>query len=320
MRRATFLTVFVLALGVLSPAGAQTAVEQRGVSYTVHNVADPGLELTVRGTMYRPEGCLSSVMLLVHGLSYGQWGWDFPIEPEKYSVAQALAGAGYAAVTIDLPGYGASDDPPSGYTLTVEGYAMMVGEIVAQLRAQGFQHVGLMGHSAGAEISELAAALYDVDVLIAAGYTHFPSQRIVTDFITGDMVRAAQDDYEYFGGTPDVRLEYMYNRDFADPVIQAKDNELANLTPSGEVYSIGPQPSRYLVPLITEPTLLLLAEKDLLFPVENGEQDLLLFALASDKSLHVVPEAGHSFMLHPNAPATNAAVAAWLAPRIPACA
>jgi pimeloyl-ACP methyl ester carboxylesterase len=322
MRR-VLLAMCVMASVLGGPASsAGAAVESEPVTFEVTNPADPLARLQVAGTIYRPEGCISSVMLLVHGLSYGQWAWDFPVGAERYSVARDLAEAGYAAVAVDLPGYGESSKP-NGYTLTVEGYADMVGQMAGALREAGFGKVGLMGHSAGTEISELAAAAGTPDLLVATGYTHFPSQRIVTDFITGDMTRAATSDYEYFGGTPEQRLEYMYAPDGAEAEVMAEDNRLANLTPSGEIYSIGPQPSRAVQGLIDVPVLLVLAEHDLLFPVADAETELAMFVGTSDKELHIVEGAGHSFMLHRGAAQTNAVVAGWLgrhAPDFPACA
>ncbi|MGH2830800.1 MAG: hypothetical protein ACRDJM_09990, partial [Actinomycetota bacterium] len=121
------------------------------------------------------------------------------------------------------------------------------------------------------------------------------------------------------------RTEYMYAplpSPLVDPAVVAKDFELENLTPSGEIYSIGPQPSKLVVPLITAPTLLVLAERDLLFPIEYADVEFSLFHGAVDRDLLVVPGAGHSFMLHRNAPETFDAVGNWLSEQAashPAC-
>ncbi|WP_372518231.1 alpha/beta hydrolase [Polyangium jinanense] len=248
---------------------------------------------------------------------------------------RALASQGFPAIAIDKLGYGASDHA-NGYTLTVESYAAMTSQIVTQLRTGlyqtplpslpiAFSRVGLVGHSAGTEIAELTAGLFGgIDVLIATGYTHVPTPRILTDFTTGDTVRAALSDREYFGGTPEQRTEYMYNVSVADPDVIALDTAMAELTPSGEILTISSQPSRLIMATITAPVLLVLAEQDILFPpdvlgVPVGELELALFALSGDKELYVVPDAGHSFMLHPNAPETNAVIVDWLSARIPAC-
>lgn len=336
MSRARIAAAVTVLVVTLAPFGARAtdAVVTDEVTFKVINQMDGNAQYNVHGVMYRPsraQGCASSVLVLVHGLSYGIYAWDFPLEPETYSVARALAARGYPTVAIDLPGYGnRSTRPPTGYHVTVDIYARMVASVVATLRAgaytatapQAFGKVGLVGHSAGTEIAELASSLYTpIDALVATGYTHFPSQRIAQDFFTGDYPRALQSDYEYFGGTPEGRWEYMY-ADPADRAIMEKDNELARLTPSGQVFSIGAQPSGKVMAKITAPVLLLLAEKDLLFPVEFGDQELALFASAEDKTKMVAPGAGHSFMLHPNAPDTNAQIADWLGARktaIPAC-
>jgi pimeloyl-ACP methyl ester carboxylesterase len=110
---------------------------------------------------------------------------------------------------------------------------------------------------------------------------------------------------------------YMYDLTWADPAVVAKDTQLAALTPSGEILSISSQPSRSALPLIGAPVLLIQAEHDVLFPPDPRE--LTLFVAAQDKTSYLVPGAGHSFMLHPNAPATQQVVADWLAARLPSC-
>lgn len=338
--RARITTVVVLVAALL-PLGANPSVADvsvSAVSFEVTNPSGPATTHTIHGDLYLPAdspGCSSSVMLLLHGLSYGRWGWDFPGYEDTLSVARALAKRGFPAVAIDELGYDASggdeapeDERVNGYTVTVQSYAAMTDEIVARLRTgmysgtttPAFVEVGLVGHSAGTEIAELTAGHFGgVDVLVATAYTHFPSQRIAGDFLTGDVPRALQDDYEYFGETPEQRSEYMYNLDAADPDVVAADNALANLTPSGEVLSISNQPSRWAMGAIDVPVLLVLAEKDLLFPVDNGGDELALFVSSPDKSLLTVPTAGHSFMLHPNAPTTNTSIADWLDDRVTSC-
>lgn len=331
MRRMTTTTLLAAALiASYSPTASTAEATVQEITFTVTNPLEPGVSYEIYGRMSLPEGSCAGVLLLQHGLSYGAWGWDFPIQPETYSTVKALADAGYASVTIDRLGYGRSAHP-DGYKLTVEGYADMTRQMMDQLRTgtyaaaakPSFAKVGLMGHSAGTEVSEMTAALYGADALIATAYHHFPSQRIVTDFFTGDFVRAAQDDYEEFGGDEAGRTEYMYHLPNADPAVVAKDNELRNLTPSGEVYTIGPQPSRYVMNRITSPTLLVLAEYDLLFEPSFAEQEEALFVSAHDLTTMIVEDAGHSFMLHKNAAQTNASMIGWLQARpeaVPACA
>lgn len=310
-----------------SPAVADSVITAP-VSFTVTNPLEPLFPKTVRGTVYLPASsprCNRTVVLLVHGLSYGAWAWDFPVAPETYSMARALAAKGYPAVAFDELGYGSSAHP-NGWNLTVTSYGSITAQLVRALKAGrysaaspiAFSKVVLFGHSAGTEMSELAVGNEHVgDALIASAYTHFPSAGILTDVLTSDTPRALLSPYVYFGETAEKRAGYMYDLSWADPAIVAKDTEFAQFTPSGEILTIGNQPSRTALPLITVPVLLIMAEHDALFPPQVLE--LPLFVAAADKTSYIVPGAGHSFMLHPNAPQTQQAVVNWLQPRFPSC-
>jgi pimeloyl-ACP methyl ester carboxylesterase len=180
-----------------------------------------------------------------------------------------------------------------------------------------------VGHSAGAEIAELTAGeFHDVDLLVAAGYTHFLSAEFTRAAATVEVPRALQSDYVYWAGTPAGRNRFHHNVDFTEPEVLAKDNQLANLSPSGEILSGGSQQSRVVMGAIRMPLLLVLAERDYIFPVADAAQEMALFASAPDKSLHVVPFAGHSFMLEHNAQETNISIVKWLRQRadvLPSC-
>jgi pimeloyl-ACP methyl ester carboxylesterase len=229
------------------------------------------------------------------------------------------------AVAVDELGYGSSDRP-NGWSLTVESYAAITAQLVAQLKAGSYRAISpqrvarvvLFGHSAGTEMSELAAGLHGAgDGLIASAYSHFPSAGILLDVITSDTPRALLSPYIYFGATATRRTSYMYEADAADPAVIALDTQLANLTPSGEILTIGAQPSRASLPLIRVPVLLLQAEHDKLFP--PAPLEAALFLGSSDRTTHVVLGAGHSFMLHRSAEATQQVVLDWLAARYPSC-
>ena len=307
MRRVVHVTacLAVIALGFAlpAPAPAEQALVRSRVVYQVENPQETSGLRDIVGYRYDPPGCAQpkTVVLLQHGLSYTKEAWDFP----GYSVAQPLARAGYSVVAIDRLGYGESK-LEDGYKVSFEAYGAMTRQIVDQLRAEGFDHVVLGGHSAGAGISEFAAGAFgQVDAVMALGWHHRPSDQIATDFFTGDNPRALQDDYEYFLGTPQHRRE-MFFTDTAEPAVVAEDENRAVLTPSGEILTIGKQPSRNVVANIDVPVFLQFSEGDRLFEPKYAVMHAGEFVSSPKVDVEVVPEAGHTFMLHPSGRAGTA--------------
>jgi pimeloyl-ACP methyl ester carboxylesterase len=279
----------------------------------VQNLHEPFTTRTIHGTWFDPACAADTIVLLMHGLSYTRAAWNV----DGYSVVEPLLEAGVAVVTIDRLGYGEST-LPDGYNISSEGHAFIAAQIVRQLHEQA-PTVILGGHSAGAEATMLSAGLFGgPDAIAVLGYHHEPSPEIVTEFVTGDNVRAAQDDYEYFLETPEHRAD-MFFTDAADDAVVAADASAAVLTPSGEVFSIGKQPSRYVVAKIDVPVFLQLGDSDRLFPVEYADEEALLFASAPSVTTDIVASAGHTFMLHPSGPAGSQRLADWASSVAPTC-
>ena len=286
------------------------------VEYTVKNPAENGAEHKLVGYRYDTFCTSPTAILLLHGLSYTKEAWDFP----GYSVAQKLAEAGYTVIAIDRLGYGESK-LANGYNVTHEAYADMAHQVIGQLRSQGFAHVVEMGHSAGAGTTELEAGLYgDADAIIPMGWHHRPSNQLGQDFFTGDYARAAQGSYEYFLGTPYHRAEMFYNAD-ADPNVVEADTKAAVDTPSGEIFSIGKQPSRLVVGNIKVPVFLQFGDQDRLFEVEYAQQHAAEFRSSPSVTVDIVKDAGHTFMLTKNGPAGIDHIVDWLRnrPETPSC-
>jgi alpha-beta hydrolase superfamily lysophospholipase len=252
------------------------------------------------------------------------------LRPDTYSMARHLAARGHAVLALDALGAGQSDHP-NGYTITAQSQGMIAHEIVRQLRdgdyhgphVTPFAHVGLGGHSSGGDLVEFAAGLYgDGDVLIPMAWHHQGKPETTPEQTAGLVAAVATDDYVTF--EPDLRA-FLFYSDTAEADVVARDNALAEGAPSGQFLTTGLVPggaSLAVMPLIEAPVLLLLAEKDRIFHPDFGDQELALFAGSSDKTLMVVPDAGHTFMLHPNAPSVHEAVARWLddhGAQMPAC-
>ena len=84
-----------------------------------------------------------------------------------------------------------------------------------------------------------------------------------------------------------------------------------------QIYSIGIQPSRFVLARITAPVFLVLARNDKLFDVSGADDEKLLFAGSNDVSVHIVEDAGHVFPLQENAPQTAVVIGDWLDAHMP---
>lgn len=323
MRRLLYVALCMVAviagfaLPARAPAGTRgVGLVRQPVEFMVENPAEGGTARRIAGYRYDTFCQSPTAVILMHGLSYTKEAWDFP----GYSVAQKIAEAGYAVFAIDRLGYGESrlDD---GYSVTHEAYAEMAHQIVDQLRGQGFSSVVLGGHSAGAGTTELTAGVYGgVDAIMALGWHHRPSNELGQDFFTGDYVRAAQDDYEYFLGTPEHRAEMFYTPG-ADPAVVEADTRAAVLTPSGEIFSIGKQPSRLVAGNVKVPVFLQFGDSDRLFELEYAQMHAGEFFSSPSVTVDVVRDAGHTFILEKNGPAGAQKMADWLRsrPETPSC-
>jgi pimeloyl-ACP methyl ester carboxylesterase len=323
MRRLLYVALCMVAavsaFALPSSAPAQTRgvglIKQR-VEFTVKNPAENGTARQIVGYRYDTFCNASTAVLLMHGLSYTKEAWDVP----GYSVAQKLAEAGYAVVAIDRLGYGESK-LQNGYNVTFQAYSDMAHQIVDQLRGQGFSHVVLGGHSAGAGETEYEAGVFGgVDAIMALGWHHRPSNELGQDFFTGDNPRSLQDSYEYFLDTPAHRAEMFYTAT-ADPDVVEADTKAAVLTPSGEILSIGMQPSRFVVGNIKVPVFLQFSDGDRLFEQQYDQQHAEEFRAAKSVSVDVVKDAGHTFMLTKNGLIGDDKMVEWLKsrPETPAC-
>jgi pimeloyl-ACP methyl ester carboxylesterase len=328
MRTTTVLVMAVAAVMAAAPAGAGHAAAGTvppGVSpvdLTVSLSADgaaSGPLYHVRGASYTGPAPSTTAVLLLHGLSYGSWVWDFPIggtpaDPYRYSTARDLAAHGYDVVAVDELGYGRSDHPTGADArqLTIPAYASMAHQIVQALRAT-HRRVVIAGHSAGGEIANYEAGRYrDVDGLVDMAMCDAgASPEVIGDIAVNDTAGAGQD-YGYFGGDRAERTRLMYALTDADPAIVERDTTMANLTPTAEMQSISPQPARTLDALVTAPVLVAFGQNDAIFPPPCQQLQAPLYRQSPAVTVATLPAAGHSLMLHLDAPVLHEALLAWL--------
>ena len=236
--------------------------------------------------------------------------------------------SGIPVLALNKLGYGQPNHPyrasdrPNGYTVTVEALADASHQVTQQLRADGYQNVGLIGHSAGSEESEIHAGLYqDVDALILSGFTHQATERFTAQITTQEFPRTLTDDYPFFFGDHATRDSFLFT-DLADPELVRALHPLVNETPAGEILSIGPQPSRAFATLIDIPVLTLIAEADEIFNADGAAVDEAAFVSSDDVTFNFYEGIGHGVEFHRNGPEVTQDVADWISDRpeaLPAC-
>lgn len=228
------------------------------------NLAKPSVPSTIYGELCMSNKELAdakagnppAVLLLVHGITYGTYYWDFPYRPGTYSAVNALNKHGYATLNIDRVGHGRSQHPASALTTTA-AQAETVHQLIdklkhGQLGGISFPHVTTVGHSYGSVISWFESALYnDTDAVIATGYTDRVGPiNAVSLVLTGgpaalDPVTSSEPwarDPGYLQVRQDSRnIPALYHKENADPAVIEKDNELANTVTAPELATF-PQP------------------------------------------------------------------------------
>lgn len=302
------------------------------IDFEVENLLEPGSSYTLRGFLYEPKGktgCRTSIVQANHALTTGAWYWDIPFEQQKYSIARKVARSGIPFLALNKLGYGqdghpfrASDKPANGKTVTIQALAYASHQVTQQLRAMGYDHVTLIGHSAGSEESEIHAGMYqDVDGLILSGFTHLPTPEFSEQFITKEEPRAMAEEYPYFFGDIETRDSFLFT-DFADPKLVKALHPLVNNTPSGEILSIGPQPSKFYAPMVKAAVLTLIANEDRIFAAEGAALDEPAFVSSDDVTYIDYDRIGHGVEFHRNGPEVTADVVKWLRDRpeiMPTC-
>jgi pimeloyl-ACP methyl ester carboxylesterase len=157
--------------GVTNPAGGQSALF--GLRYT---------DASSRPDLSAPA------IVLVHGIASSTENWDFS---PTWSVARALAAAGYVVYSYDRLGYAQSsyfDHPGGGLTLTTAAHRAELHQIVGEVKTGGYRmtrgtdcaladrrgtvrshRVVIIGHSAGGWIvAGYPGEYHDVAAMIQA--------------------------------------------------------------------------------------------------------------------------------------------------------
>jgi pimeloyl-ACP methyl ester carboxylesterase len=320
------------------------------------NLAQPSVPTHVYGELCMSDAALAqakagnppAILVLVHGITYGAWYWDFPDQSGTYSTVNSLVGHGYATLNLDRIGDGRSDHPLSPL-VNAPSQAEIVHQLVQQLKAgqiggTRFSHIGLVGHSYGTVINWLESALYnDTDINIGTGYSDRVNPLTAGTFI-GMSAPAATSDLErnqpwavdpgYLQPLPTARdLPQLYYDPNADPQVIATDARLANTVTVGEVATFVEREYDGTHKNITIPTFSIQGEYDIMTCGDNAQECATDATPASDPITvekdaqrytswqstamnsqscfrgAVIPDAAHDIALHRNSPQFQAQVA-----------
>jgi pimeloyl-ACP methyl ester carboxylesterase len=276
--------------------------------------------------------------VLVPGLTYGASYWDFPLDPARYSYVRAATAAGYATLAIDRLGTGASGRPPAA-EVTATSEALALHQVVTALRAGqigpgAFRRIVLVGHSFGSDIALREAAAYaDVSGLVITGWLTAGNpaghRRVRSSYATGIAREARSGALSlpagYVTTRPGTRGGDFYNTAYASGAVIAEDESLKQPVTSGELATVAVPVPRVMTRRIHVPVLLAAGQDDAINcdPARPGLSCASAAAVLARESAnyspqaclqaYVLPRAGHSMNLHPDAPEWFAAATRWAA-------
>jgi len=291
---------------------------------------------TIAGRLIGPSSLHSnspgprSVTLYLHGLGFGQWFWTFDAVP-GLDYATALAGEGHVSVLIDRIGYGGSTRP-DGNGSCIGLQADVAHQVVQQLRSGSysapmplaFDHVALVGHSAGGAIAQVEAYSFkDVDALSVVSYADQGQSvdALLTFLQAGGQCLTGQapGNYVPFGATEADFDRVMFNTPnaTASPAVIEATNDMREPDPCGDDESIALEIvlSQLLLATVKVPVLVACGSADALFPPPACTLQRLHFLASKDVTLATIRGGEHAITLGGSAAAFRDQMSSWLAAR-----
>nr|WP_246361292.1 alpha/beta fold hydrolase [Haloechinothrix aidingensis] len=280
-------------------------------------------------------------MLLTHGITYDHHYFDFPGFDGRYSYARSANAEGFATLTIDRLGSGASSHPP-GSSLGMNTHVWVAHQLVQKLRHGGmvsasgpitFDKVIQVGHSYGSGVTWIEASRFgDVDAIVVTGANHFLRMDTIAQVLTPSFIPAAADpkfagriaDPSYVTTRSGTRYADFMAPGNVDPRVVAADEELKQTVTTTELAEI-PFDIGYTLD-IRVPVLIAQGDEDRLFcgagvtceserQLINAEAPHLGDPPCVDAYLH--PGAGHDNVLMPNARDFFEALNSWAKRTVP---
>lgn len=347
------ITLASLLIAGVQAAGAAADPKMRfdkrmtvdAVCFTVTNPANG--QSSLFGLRYRSGAAnpLTPAIVLVHGIASSTANWDFS---PTWSVARALAKAGYVVFSYDRLGYAKSsyfDHPGAGFTLTTSAHRSMLHELVGQVKSGGYSTttgsdcsgpkqpstmqnrlVVIIGHSAGGwVVAGYPGKYHDVAAMIQtaiSGSLSPPGSPFGQSEGGGFRSDPNHPDYFHFFETrqncedfniyPPGAVQSVVEIACAPPFLLSPWGEIAAL---GEMYAENDLYISMIGPSI--PVLLTSGDHDTTAPpdVAKNDYDYYKANCGCDVTQWIVPDTGHLFMAHRSLAAWVDYVVGWLSSR-----
>jgi pimeloyl-ACP methyl ester carboxylesterase len=291
-----------------------------------------------------PVSPLTPAIVLVHGIASSTENWDFA---PTWSVARALASAGYVVFSYDRLGYAKStwySQPGGGYVLTTQAHRSMLHDVVSDVKTGGYgitstgdcsgatkpgdtqnRTVVIIGHSAGGWIvAGYPGEYHDVAAMIqtdisgsAGGSTTSPlggsssGGGFTPDPNHPDyfeFFQTTQNCLDFNTYTPGI-VPYVANIACAPPFLDSPFGEIADL---GAMYAENDAYIDMIGPSI--PVLLTSGEEDTTDPPSSADADFNYYKThcGCDVTQLLLPNTAHLFMVHKSLPTWVDRVVNWL--------
>lgn len=274
-----------------------------------------------------------AIQLLVHGITYTKDYWSAlgmsGDQSRLYSWVDVATRRGYATLSIDRAGDGASSHPNPFHTDQVSLHAAVANQIAGELkrgqiiRGRSFENVIYVGHSLGSVIGvELAATYPDaVDALMLTGFAASSNSPLVlkTGLLPAKEALPARfgsldDGYLVTSSRPGRQKAFYGRNGTFDPQVSALDFDIQQTVSVGELATV----SRLMVASnYSGPVTVITGDQDAAFCYVDETSDgsgpggecgqgktsrparvSSLFPAASSFSATVLDNIGHCINLH----------------------
>src|SRR6201995_3384366 len=285
-----------------------------------------------------PTSASTPAIVLVHGIASSTENWDFS---PTWSVARALASAGYVVFSYDRLGYARStwySQPGGGYLLTTQAHRSMLHDVVSDVKTGDYgvtstgdcagattpgntqnRSVVIIGHSAGGwVVAGYPGEYHDVAAMIQtdiSGSSNAPGSSSGGSFTPDpshpdyfDFFQTTQNCLDFNTYPPGI-VQYVTNIACTPPFLDSPFGEILDL---GAMYAQNDADIAMIGPSI--PVLLTSGDHDTTDPPSDADADYQYYKAhcGCDVTQLLLPNTPHLFMVHRSLPDWVDYVVNWL--------